>query len=40
LSEIYVCGVYGSFLWFMPLLVVAGFLGCYQGLLLPRTEIS
>lgn len=40
LSEIYVCGVYRSFLWFMPLLVVADFLGCYQGLLLPRTDMS
>jgi len=28
LSEIYVCGMYRSFLWFMPLLVVAVFLVC------------
>jgi len=40
LSETFVCGVYRSFLWLMPLLVVAVFLGCYQGLLLPRTEMS
>jgi len=40
LSETYVCGVYRYFLWFMPLLVVASFVGCYQGLLLPRTEMS